>query len=516
MARLQQTQRKHVGSVPRLPVDVVAAIAAETVTTRIPDPGSGGVTKLVRYSLVEDLGLERSSGTLRFWSIRRFTDLEPWNFLGTNQRVKAVGANGQVNDTNIHLSDISCDVGQVIDSARICKVAEPEKDVSNLYTSYTGNSLHLLMSRIIKLAQQDKITITSYEWKLSRAKRLARIAHSTITLVVPDPQGCRIGSSAATLNAIIALAKYYVLHFDSHVMSRMPALPLSINDELADVILPGMSQRLDVAEFSGLQSSVSLTYSRSAREGSFFDVVAAQLTSKTTGTSPVKGETVAKLKVAINGFGGGVKNVGVQASHLLKYDSMLGTFKADVQKVDNETISVDGKLIKVVSNRDPLQLPWAELGIDIVIEGTGVFVDGPGGAGKHIQAGAKKVIIIAPAKGADIPTYVVGVNEKEYDHDVANIVRKPLIANLMTCKRQKEKLVSDDPQFLSVLENGFDNVWESVSHKLEIAIEQKNVNRELNDAFHRLKGSSMSIGAKKVTTLCLAFEDHYSTHNYEA
>lgn len=53
---------------------------------------------------------------------------------------------------------------------------------------------------------------------------------------------------------------------------------------------------------------------------------------------------------------------------MLKYDSMLGTFKADVKAVDNETISVDGKLIKVVSNRDPLKLPWAELGIDIVIE----------------------------------------------------------------------------------------------------------------------------------------------------
>jgi len=53
---------------------------------------------------------------------------------------------------------------------------------------------------------------------------------------------------------------------------------------------------------------------------------------------------------------------------LLKYDSMLGTFKAEVKIVDNETISVDGKLIKVVSNRDPLKLPWAELGIDIVIE----------------------------------------------------------------------------------------------------------------------------------------------------
>ncbi|WVZ14519.1 hypothetical protein V8G54_012085 [Vigna mungo] len=110
----------------------------------------------------------------------------------------------------------------------------------------------------------------------------------------------------------------------------------------------------------------------------------------TNGSTPVRGETVVRLKVAINGFGrigrnflrcwhgrkdspldvvvvndsGGVKN----ASHLLKYDSMLGTFKADVKILDNETITVYGKPIKVVSSRNPLKLPWAELGIDIVIE----------------------------------------------------------------------------------------------------------------------------------------------------
>ena len=111
------------------------------------------------------------------------------------------------------------------------------------------------------------------------------------------------------------------------------------------------------------------------------------------------------LEVVCVNQSGGAK----PAAHLLKYDSILGTFDADVKVVDDATISVNGKPIKVVSDRDPLNLPWKEMGIDIVIEGTGVFLDGPG-AGKHIQAGAKKVVITAPAKGNDIPTYVVGVN----------------------------------------------------------------------------------------------------------
>ena len=75
-----------------------------------------------------------------------------------------------------------------------------------------------------------------------------------------------------------------------------------------------------------------------------------------------------------------------QASHLLKYDSTLGTFNAQVKIVDDNTLSVDGKNIRIVSSRDPLQLPWKEMGIDIVIEGTGVFVDRKG-AGKHLEVG---------------------------------------------------------------------------------------------------------------------------------
>jgi len=114
--------------------------------------------------------------------------------------------------------------------------------------------------------------------------------------------------------------------------------------------------------------------------------------------------------VAINDSGG-VK----QASHLVKYDSILGTFDAEVAIIDDTHISIDGKSIELVSNRDPTKLPWKKLGVQIVIEGTGVFIDTPG-ASKHLEAGAEKVIITAPAKGDDIPTYVLGVNADQYTH----------------------------------------------------------------------------------------------------
>ena len=99
-------------------------------------------------------------------------------------------------------------------------------------------------------------------------------------------------------------------------------------------------------------------------------------------------------------------------AHLLKYDSVTGRLNQEV-KVDGQNIIVGGNAIKVLAERDPANLPWGELGVDIVIESTGRFTDAAA-AQAHITAGAKKVIISAPASG-DAATFVMGVNDHEYD-----------------------------------------------------------------------------------------------------
>jgi glyceraldehyde-3-phosphate dehydrogenase (NADP+) (phosphorylating) len=206
------------------------------------------------------------------------------------------------------------------------------------------------------------------------------------------------------------------------------------------------------AEFSGLKNSNAVTFCGRPTQN-LADVVSRQVAVRAASAGSKKGVVSAekKLRVAINGFGrigrnflrcwngrensplevvvindtGGVK----QASHLLKYDSILGTFDADIKVVGDDAISVDGKVIKIVSNRDPTKLPWGEMDIDLVIEGTGVFVD-EAGAGKHLQAGAKKVLITAPGKG-NIPTYVVGVNEEKYKHSEAIISNASCTTNCL-------------------------------------------------------------------------------------
>jgi len=98
---------------------------------------------------------------------------------------------------------------------------------------------------------------------------------------------------------------------------------------------------------------------------------------------------------------------------------MLGKFDADVS-ADDDTITVNGRKIKTVSDRNPDNLPWKDWGIDLIIESTGVFID-KAGASRHINAGAKKVLITAPGKNED-GTFVVGVNEDKYNHDIHNII----------------------------------------------------------------------------------------------
>ena len=106
-------------------------------------------------------------------------------------------------------------------------------------------------------------------------------------------------------------------------------------------------------------------------------------------------------------------------AHLLKYDSILGRLTAQVEARD-DAILVNGKAIKVLSIKDPAGLPWKELGVEYVVESTGRFTDRES-ASKHLQAGAKKVIISAPAKGPDI-TIVLGVNEKMYDRQKHHVI----------------------------------------------------------------------------------------------
>jgi len=106
-------------------------------------------------------------------------------------------------------------------------------------------------------------------------------------------------------------------------------------------------------------------------------------------------------------------------AHLFKYDSMYGKFNGTVEVVEDGFV-INGKHVKVVAHRDPAEIPWAELGVELVVDSTGAFRDREG-LSKHLEAGAKKVILTAPGKGDDI-TIVMGVNEDKYDKDNHHII----------------------------------------------------------------------------------------------
>jgi len=145
------------------------------------------------------------------------------------------------------------------------------------------------------------------------------------------------------------------------------------------------------------------------------------------------------VRVGINGFGRigrqvfriGYRNLNLEfvavndltdaktLAHLLKYDSVHRTMQAEVKAQDGSLV-VDGKAVKILSERDPEKLPWKELKVDVVLEATGKFTDRVGGD-KHLMAGARKVIVSAPAKNPDV-TFVLGVNEEVYDKTKHHII----------------------------------------------------------------------------------------------
>ena len=106
-------------------------------------------------------------------------------------------------------------------------------------------------------------------------------------------------------------------------------------------------------------------------------------------------------------------------AHLFKYDTSYGVYPGQVE-ANNGDLLIDGRSIKVFSERDPAQIPWSEMGVDLVVESTGIFTDGAQ-AGGHLKGGASKVIISAPASNVDL-TMVMGVNDDQYDKDTHNIV----------------------------------------------------------------------------------------------
>ena len=220
------------------------------------------------------------------------------------------------------------------------------------------------------------------------------------------------------------------------------------------------------------------------------------------------------IKVAINGFGrigrlvfrAGINNKNIDfvavndltdaktLAHLLKYDSVHGILDANI-KAKNSSILVNGKEIKIFSERDPEKLPWKKLKIDVVVESTGIFRTKEG-AEKHIKAGAKKVLISAPAKGDNpIKTIVIGVNEKEYNKEKDNIIS--LASCTTNCLAPVVKVLNDN----FGIEKGFmTTVHASTNDQKILDLPHKDL--------RRARATSLSIiptttGAAKAVTLTI-------------
>ncbi len=220
-----------------------------------------------------------------------------------------------------------------------------------------------------------------------------------------------------------------------------------------------------------------------------------------------------KLKVAINGFGRigrevfrinleknyfdvvAINDLGDAdtLAHLLKYDSNYGTLPYEVE-TDNEDIIVDGKKYQGYTIRNPEELPWKELGIDLVIEATGVFRDREG-ASKHLTAGAKKVLITAPAKSEIDSTLVIGVNEETFDSNSHEIISNASCTT--NCLAPLVKVIHDNLK----IENGLMTTIHSYTNDQRILdLPHKDLRRARAAALNMIPTTT---GAAKAVTMVI-------------
>ncbi|MFQ5806450.1 MAG: type I glyceraldehyde-3-phosphate dehydrogenase [Phycisphaerae bacterium] len=180
--------------------------------------------------------------------------------------------------------------------------------------------------------------------------------------------------------------------------------------------------------------------------------------------------------------------------YLLKYDSTHGNYEGEIRGTEG-SIQVDGREIRCFSERDPAALPWEDLKVDYVVESTGLFVTREGSS-KHLEAGAKRVIISAPAKSADIPTFVMGVNEETYNKSSDTIVSNASCTT--NCLAPVAKVVNDE---FGIVEGLMSTIHSMTATQPTVDGPSKKDWRGGRGAFQNIIPAST--GAAKAVTLCI-------------
>jgi glyceraldehyde-3-phosphate dehydrogenase type I len=272
---------------------------------------------------------------------------------------------------------------------------------------------------------------------------LVLLKPDVVSFIIPaqtraPPQGLQIGAIAQNVHApqssfpssmAVAFGAVLSIAGAAQLMRRSRPVPASI---VAAAPSNQVTVPIQKAGFVGCTADELTVVSRCPTSGRAMAQQVRAAITMSAGTD---------TKAAINGFGRIGRNVlrcwlkretkpfdivainagsmsAQTTAHLLKYDTVLGTLDAEVTYTD-DALTINGKEIKLLSGRDPAAMPWKDMGVEVIIESTGAFNSLEGGS-KHLEAGAKKVVLTAPGKNC--PTYVVGVNEGDYDAENDTVV----------------------------------------------------------------------------------------------